>query len=89
MWRDGSELTAPAIVISSLGGLVYGTDILTPKDARRVRMLRQALKAQLGRPRGPRPRGQACIDHGFSSEILHRRVLSPEGGNLNARRTSS
>lgn len=39
--------------------------------------------------RGPRPRGQACIDHGFSSEILHRRVLSPEGGNLNARRTSS
>lgn len=42
---------APAIVISSLGGLVYGKDILTPKDAYRARMLRKALKAPLGHPR--------------------------------------
>lgn len=43
--------TAPAIVISSLGGLVFGNESLTPKDAYRACMLRKALKKQLGRPR--------------------------------------
>lgn len=40
---------APAVVVSSLGNLVYEEDIiLTAKDTRRAQMLRQVLKAQLG-----------------------------------------
>lgn len=40
--------TAPAIVISSLGGLVYGKEALSARDIYRGRMLRRVLKPQLG-----------------------------------------
>lgn len=39
--------------------------------------------------RGPRPRGQGGVDHEFSSEILHHRVLPSGGGGGDANNTNS
>eukprot|EP00752_Nemacystus_decipiens_P016893 g15122.t1 len=89
MWPDDRELTAPAIVISSLGGLVHGKDSLTPKDAYRACVLRKALKKQLGRPRGPRRRGPGGMEHDLASEIIHHRVLPLAGGGTDASDTNS
>ncbi|CAM9747512.1 unnamed protein product, partial [Scytosiphon promiscuus] len=85
MWRDDSVLTAPAIVISSLGGLVYGKDGLTPQDVDRAQMLRHALKAQLGHSRSSPPCVKSRTSRDCGGDVLHHRVLSTENEVARAR----